>query len=104
MSKVGYCNPPIHTRFKPGQSGNPSGRPKGSKNFSTQMMEFLLTNCDSDFLLDEEIAKSLLKKKPFYWNKLPKRNLGNVVITETILQAVKGNVRAASILFKASEN
>ena len=29
---TGYKNPPEHTRFKPGQSGNPKGRPKGSKN------------------------------------------------------------------------
>jgi hypothetical protein len=28
--KVGYCNPPEHTRFKTGQSGNPRGRPKGT--------------------------------------------------------------------------
>ena len=26
--KVGYKNPPKQSRFKPGQSGNPSGRPK----------------------------------------------------------------------------
>lgn len=26
---VGYCKPPIAGRFKKGQSGNPSGRPKG---------------------------------------------------------------------------
>jgi Family of unknown function (DUF5681) len=32
-------NPPKDTRFKPGQSGNPQGRPKGSKNLSTLMME-----------------------------------------------------------------
>jgi hypothetical protein len=25
---VGYGNPPEHSRFKPGQSGNPKGRPK----------------------------------------------------------------------------
>jgi Family of unknown function (DUF5681) len=28
---VGYGCPPVATRFKPGQSGNPRGRPKGSK-------------------------------------------------------------------------
>ncbi|MFG1299825.1 DUF5681 domain-containing protein [Xanthobacter sp. V3C-3] len=31
--KVGYGNPPRDTRFKPGQSGNPKGRQKGSKSF-----------------------------------------------------------------------
>src|SRR5437868_5464345 len=29
---VGYGRPPVSTRFKPGQSGNPKGRPKGKKN------------------------------------------------------------------------
>ena len=32
---VGYGKPPKETRFKPGRSGNPRGRPKGSKNFNT---------------------------------------------------------------------
>ena len=32
---VGYRKPPKHKQFKPGQSGNPRGRPKGSKNEST---------------------------------------------------------------------
>jgi len=26
---VGHKKPPLHTRFPPGQSGNPKGRPKG---------------------------------------------------------------------------
>jgi len=39
--KVGYKKPPLHARFKKGQSGNPSGRPKGSKNFSTLLAEAL---------------------------------------------------------------
>ena len=26
--KVGYCNPPTHSQYKPGRSGNPTGRPK----------------------------------------------------------------------------
>ena len=29
---TGYGKPPQHSRFKPGQSGNPRGRPKGSRN------------------------------------------------------------------------
>jgi hypothetical protein len=32
---VGYRRPPRATQFKPGQSGNAKGRPKGSKNLST---------------------------------------------------------------------
>jgi hypothetical protein len=38
---VGYKKPPLHTRFKKGQSGNPRGRPRGSKNFSTLLTEAL---------------------------------------------------------------
>jgi hypothetical protein len=31
-SSVGYGKPPLSTRFKKGVSGNPNGRPKGSRN------------------------------------------------------------------------
>lgn len=39
--KVGYGKPPMHSRFKKGQSGNSRGRPKGSKNLATDMKEEL---------------------------------------------------------------
>jgi Family of unknown function (DUF5681) len=38
---VGYKKPPAGTRFKPGQSGNLRGRPKGFKNIATAIEEEL---------------------------------------------------------------
>ena len=39
--EIGYGKPPKHTRFKPGQSGHPSGRPRGQRNFRTAVREAL---------------------------------------------------------------
>jgi hypothetical protein len=39
--KVGYRRPPKETQFKSGQSGNPTGRPKGSQNFHTVLEQEL---------------------------------------------------------------
>ncbi|THD43467.1 MAG: hypothetical protein E7774_12820 [Bradyrhizobium sp.] len=33
--RVGYGRPPIATRFRPGKSGNPRGRPKGARNLAS---------------------------------------------------------------------
>ena len=38
---AGYGKPPRHSRFKKGQSGNPKGRPRGGRNFSTDLKETL---------------------------------------------------------------
>lgn len=38
---VGYGRPPMETRWKPGQSGNPFGRRSGSKNLRTAIEEML---------------------------------------------------------------
>ena len=40
-AKVGYGRPPVHTQFKPGQSGNPRGRKKGTLNFATDLKRTL---------------------------------------------------------------
>ncbi|MGD9738419.1 MAG: DUF5681 domain-containing protein [Parvibaculaceae bacterium] len=39
--EVGYGKPPVHSRFKPGRSGNPKGRPRDSKNVTTMLNQFL---------------------------------------------------------------
>jgi hypothetical protein len=38
---VGYGRPPVHTRFKAGQSGNPKGKPKGRKKMGTLLQDAL---------------------------------------------------------------
>jgi hypothetical protein len=39
--KVGFGKPPVHGRFKPGMSGNPSGRPKRGPSFRADLTDEL---------------------------------------------------------------
>ena len=41
--QVGYGKTPVETRFKPGLSGNPKGRPKGLQSVGTLLRKALLT-------------------------------------------------------------
>jgi Family of unknown function (DUF5681) len=41
---VGYGQPPLASRFKPGTSGNAKGRPKGRKNLRTLIKEAMTAN------------------------------------------------------------
>lgn len=41
-NKVGYKNPPKHTQFKKGQSGNPKGRPKNGRGLKTDLKAELI--------------------------------------------------------------
>lgn len=41
MSGGGFGKPPKKNQFKKGQSGNPKGRPKGSKNLKTDVLHTL---------------------------------------------------------------
>jgi hypothetical protein len=40
-AEVGYGRPPKASRWKPGQSGNPSGKKKGTKNGATILQEIM---------------------------------------------------------------
>ncbi len=40
--EVGYGKPPVHSRLQKGQSGNPKGRAKGSRNFTTIFAEAMM--------------------------------------------------------------
>src|SRR5262245_29021911 len=39
--EVGYARPPLHSRFKRGQSGNPKGRPRGSRSVASVLHRIL---------------------------------------------------------------
>ncbi len=39
--RVGYGRPPLASRFRPGQSGNPRGRPKGARNLNAVLASAL---------------------------------------------------------------
>lgn len=56
--KIGYRNPPKRTRFKKGQSGNPAGRPKKSKNFMTLLADEL----DEQVTVNEDGRKRKISK------------------------------------------
>jgi hypothetical protein len=41
VGEVGFKRPPVHSRFRKGSSGNPKGRPRGTKNLRTDLTEEL---------------------------------------------------------------
>jgi hypothetical protein len=61
--EIGYCKPPSATRFKSGQSGNPRGRSKRSKNGKTLLKQAL----DETILISEAgIPRRMTKREVFF--------------------------------------
>lgn len=58
-SDVGYGKPPTHSQFKKGQSGNPGGRPKGSKNLNTLIKREL----ESRITIEQNGKKRKIRRK-----------------------------------------
>ena len=80
---VGYGQPPKETRFQPGQSGNPRGRPKGSKNLKT-IVEVVLNE-------KVEVTESGRRRKV---TKL------ELVIRQLVNKAAGGEIKNTALLLK----
>lgn len=96
--------PKEDTQFKPGQSGNPAGRPKGSKNFTTKVREALEKISKNDGCTYEEaliksiIAKAIIdgdtRSQKLIWNYLdgmPQQNVkldGDMKVTQKDIETV----------------
>jgi hypothetical protein len=85
-TKIGYGCPPEHSQFKPGQSGNPSGRAKGSQNFKTLFNK----------ILNEEIS---LREG----SDVKKLSKAEAIVRGVVIGALKGDIRNVAILFRLAE-
>ena len=72
--------------FEKGKSGNPKGRPKGVRSWSTIIQ---------GLLADPEFADKIISQKPGWWDNLPNKNLAEVITTAMIVKAVSGDDKAA---------
>ena len=78
---VGYKKPPKKTRYKKGDHGNPYGRPKGTRNFKTDLIEEL---SEKVTLKEGGRPKSVSKQRAF--------------IKSLMAKAINGEGRAPGLL------
>lgn len=75
--------PPKDTRFRPGQSGNLNGRPKGSVNFQT--------------LIERELRKSVVINEHGCQKRLTKQE---IIVRRLAHDGIKGDYKAIALLMK----
>ena len=81
---IGYGNPPDHTKFQPGKSGNPNGRPKRSK-----------PDIDIQYLFLDE----LLREVPLLVEgKQAKMPAIQIIARRFVNDAMKGSVKALAVI------
>ena len=78
---VGYGKPPRANQFKPGQSGNPKGRPKGAKSEATILHELLQQKIDLN-----------------HRGKTRKITILEAILRRIAEDSLKGNTRSAAFL------
>jgi Family of unknown function (DUF5681) len=81
--EVGYKRPPQHTRFRPGRSGNPRGRPKGTRNLASD--------------LEDELADRILVREGGRQLKISRQP---ALLRTLVDQALTGDTRAAGIVLQ----
>ena len=84
--KVGYGKPPMHSRFKKGQSGNPSGRPKRKTHASFEV--------GYEQMKARAIEEAYRLVQVLEGNKETKIPVIQAILRSVAVSAAKGNSRA----------
>jgi hypothetical protein len=86
VSTVGYCNPPEYSRFRPGRSGNPNGRPRGTFNLATVLLRALR---EKVFINVDSRKKSVTKLDAIFKKLLDKAATGDLNAIKLVAMLVR---------------